>query len=73
MAIVIPVAIPARTNDDSGKRFDIYRTRSSVDRPGRLRDTANAYAHPDIDVRKCGGTSADTKGGDQCHRETAFT
>jgi hypothetical protein len=72
MAIVVPVAIPARINDDSGRRLDIYRSRRSVDRLGRVRDTGNADAHSDIDVRECGRRYADTKSGEQCHRETAF-
>jgi hypothetical protein len=72
MAIVVPVAIPARTNDDSGRRFDIYRSRRSVDRLGRVRDTRNANIDTDIDVRECGGRYGDTKTGDQCHREAAF-
>jgi hypothetical protein len=66
MTIVVPVAIPARTNDDSGRRFDIHRSRRSV------RDIGDADVHADIDVRERGRTYADTKGGDQCHRETAF-
>jgi hypothetical protein len=72
MSIVVPVAIPARINDDSGRRLDIYRSRRSVDRLGRVRDTGNADAHSDIDVRECGGRYADAKSGEQCHRETAF-
>jgi len=72
MTIVVPVAIPARANDDSGRRFDIRRSRRSVGRLGRVRDTGDADVHADIDVRERGRTYADTKGGDQCHRETAF-
>jgi hypothetical protein len=72
MAIVVPVAIPARINDDSGRRLDIYRSRLSVDRFGCYRDTGYANVHADIDVRECGRTCADTEAGDQCHREIAF-
>jgi hypothetical protein len=72
MAIVVPIAIPARINDDSGRWLDIYRSRRSVDRLGRVRDTGNADAHSDIDVRECGRRYADTNSGEQCHRETAF-
>jgi hypothetical protein len=71
VAIVVPVAIPTRTDDNSGRRFDIYRRRRSVDRLGRVRDTGDPDAHSDIDVRERGSGYTDAEAGDQCHCEPA--
>ena len=71
MPIVVSVAIPARTDNNSGRRGDIHRRRRSVDRRGRLHDRGNADVYSDIDVRESDGRCAYAKCGNQCHRETA--
>jgi hypothetical protein len=72
MAIVVPVAIPARTNDNGGRWFHVHRRRRSVDRLGRVHDTRDTNVDTDINVRECGSGYTDAEAGDQCHCETAF-
>ena len=71
MAIVVSVAIPARTDDNLGRRFGIHRRRRSVDRLGRIRDTGDANVYSDIDVCERDGRCAYAKASNQCHREPA--
>jgi len=70
--IVVPVAIPARANDHSGRRFDIHRRRRSVDRLWCIRDTGDADAYSNIDVRQGDRGYAYADAGNQRHREPAI-
>jgi hypothetical protein len=72
MAIVVPVVIPARTNDNSGRWFNVHRRRRSVDRLGRIHGPRDTNVDTNINVRECGSRYADAEAGDQCHCETAF-
>jgi hypothetical protein len=71
MSIVVPVAIPARTNDHSGRRLDIHRRRRSIYRLGRIHGARDANVYSDIDVCESDGRCAYAKASNQCHREPA--
>jgi hypothetical protein len=71
-AVVVPVTIPARTNDNGGRWFNVHRRRRSVDRLGRIHDTRDTNVDTNINVRECGSGYTDAEAGDQCHGETAF-
>ena len=68
MSIVVPVVIPARANDHSGRRLDIHRRRRSVDRLGCIHDTGDANVYSNIDVCEGDGRCAYAEAGKQCHR-----
>jgi hypothetical protein len=71
MAIVVPVPIPARTNDNGGGWFNVHRWRRSVDRLGRVHDTRDTNIDTDINVRECGSGYTDAEAGGQCYCEPA--
>jgi len=71
MSIVVPVVIPARANDHSGRRLDIHRRRRSIYRLGRIHGARDANVYSDIDVCESDGRCAYAKASNQCHREPA--
>lgn len=48
--VVVPVSVPARTNDDSGRRLDIHLLGRSVDRLGCIDSTGDSNVYSNIDM-----------------------
>lgn len=71
MAIVVPVTIPARPNDDGGRWFNVHRRRWGVDRLGCVHDPWDPNIDTDVNVRECGSGYTDAEAGDECHCEPA--
>jgi hypothetical protein len=72
MSVVVPFAIPAWTDDNSGRRFDVHRWRRCIDRLGRIHDTGNANIDANVDVRECDGGCAYANAGDECYCQPAM-
>jgi hypothetical protein len=68
--VIVPVAIPARANDDS-RRLDINRRRRRIDRLGCIYDTGDADVDSNIDVCEGDGGCAYTEAGNQRHGNVA--
>jgi hypothetical protein len=71
MPVIVPVAIPARTDENRGRRLDIHLRGRSVDRLRSVDNAGDSDVHPNIDVREGDGRYADAEAGNQCHREPA--
>jgi hypothetical protein len=71
VSVIVPVAIPTRTNDNSGRRFHIHRWRRSVDRLGRKHSTGDANVYSNIDVREGDRRYAYAEACNQRHRQPA--
>jgi hypothetical protein len=69
--VIVPVTIPARTNDNSGRRLDIHLWGRSVDRLGRIDSTGDSNVYSNIDVCEGDGRYAYAKAGYQCRCESA--
>jgi hypothetical protein len=69
--VIVPVTIPARTNDNSGRRLDIHLWGWSVDRLGRIDSTGDSNVYSNIDVCEGDGRYAYAKAGYQCRCESA--
>jgi hypothetical protein len=69
--VVVPVSIPAPTNDDSGWRLDIHLLGRSVDRLGCIDSTGDFNVYSNIDVGEGDGRYAYAETGNQCHCEAA--
>jgi len=72
LPVIVPVAIPAWTNDNGSGRRDNYR-RWSIDRLGGIHGTRDANVDSDIDMREGDGRYTNTKAGDEFHRKPAAT
>jgi hypothetical protein len=69
--VVVPVSIPAPTNDDSGWRLDIHLLRRSVHRLRCIDSTGDSNVYSNIDVGEDDGRYAYAETGNQCHCEAA--
>ena len=69
--VIVPVTIPARTNDNSGRRLDVDLLGRSVDRLGCIDSTGNSNVYSNIDVCEGDGRYAYAEAGNQCHCESA--
>jgi len=71
MPVIVPVAIPARVDENSGRRLDIHLRGRCVDRLRSIDNARDSDVHPNIDVCEGDGRYADAEAGNQCHRESA--
>jgi hypothetical protein len=69
--VIVPVTIPARTDDNSGGRLDIHLLGRSVDRLGCIHSTGDSNVYSNIDVCEDDGRYAYAEAGNQRHREPA--
>jgi hypothetical protein len=69
--VIVPVTIPARTNDNSGRRLDVDLLGRSVDRLGCIDSTGDSNVYSNIDVCEGDGRYAYAEAGNQCHCEPA--
>jgi len=69
--VIVPVTIPARTNDNSGRRLDVHLLGRSVDRLWCIDSTGDSNVYSNIDVCEGDGRYAYAETGNQCHCESA--
>jgi hypothetical protein len=69
--VIVPVSIPARTNDDSGWRLNIHLLGRSVDRLRCIYSTGDSNVYSNIDVCEGDGRYAYAETRNQCHCEPA--
>jgi hypothetical protein len=69
--VIVPVTIPARSNDNSGRRFNIHLWGRSVNRLGCIDSTRDSNVYSNIDVCEGDGRYAYAETGNQCHCESA--
>jgi hypothetical protein len=69
--VIVPVTIPARTNDNSGRRLDIHLLGRSVDRLRCIHSTGDSNVYSNIDVCEGDGRYAYAETGNRCHCEPA--
>jgi hypothetical protein len=72
MPVIVPVTIPARTNENSGRRLDIHLRGGSVDRLRRIDNTGDSDVYSNIDVCEGERRYAYAETGNQCHGEPAI-
>jgi hypothetical protein len=69
--VIVPVTIPARTNDNSGRGLDVQLLGRSVDWLGCIDSTGDSNVYSNIDVCEGQGRYAYAETGNQCHCEPA--
>ena len=65
--VIVSFAIPARANDNSGRRLDIYLLGLDVDRLRRIDSTWDSNIHSNIDVCKSAARYDCAETGSQRH------
>jgi hypothetical protein len=71
MPVIVPVTIPARTNENRGRRLDIHLLGRSVDRLRCIDSTGDSNIYSNIDVCEGDGRYAYAEAGNHCHCEPA--
>jgi hypothetical protein len=67
MPVIVPFTIPARANDNSGRRLDIHLLGLDVDRLRRIDSTRDSNIYSNIDVCKSAGRYPCAETGNQRH------
>ncbi len=71
MPVIVSITMPARTNENSGRRLDVHLRGRSVDRLRRIDNTGDSDVYSNIDVCEGEGRYAYAETGNQCHDEPA--